>query len=356
MTNLELLILDDDTDNLDEYKNDIEIFNLSNKEYNFNTYYCETLEDAFKTLNKNSIDFSIVDLRLTDGHSGNDLVNKIIESYQIPTQIITGFPNDFDSKIEKNLFVSIMKRGDKPTNDILNKFLTFAKYGVSKIFSKEGVLNTSIKDLFWNYMPQVIENCNYSINPDSLIRFCANYLKESMTYNSEGHDLPYQPFEFYSIPSITNSMQCGSIFEYDGDNYINLTPACDIAQDKTLNYQIIKIVPFEELTEIQKIITKDYSSDKKIEDAIRRLINNNTALKYHCLPPHGKFKGGIVNFQTVTSVEKNTIIENCIIIGNINSEFLKDITARFGSYFSRQGQPSISELLALHKSLNINKE
>ncbi|EOU1739833.1 hypothetical protein MN030_000940 [Clostridium perfringens] len=355
MIYLNLILLDDDNDNLLEYNKDIEQFNLYNKEYNFKPCLCKNLDEAFDTLEKFNIDFAIVDLKLNNGESGNDFINRIISSFQIPTQILTGFPNDIDSSIKLNYFISLDVRGDITTYDILKKFTLLEKSGVSKIFSKGGMLNNTIKKLFWSYLPETLSNCSYEITPDALTRFCANYLKESMTFNSNGEDLPYQPFEFYSIPPIVDSMQCGTIFELDGDNFINLTPACDIAQNKTSNYQIIKLMSFDSLPEIEKVIQKDYSSIDKLESAMRRIIGNNTALKYHCLPPHGKFEGGIINFQMITSMNAKNILENSKIIGNVTSEFLKDITSRLGIYYSRQGQPSLSDLSSIHKILK-NKE
>ncbi|ASY51663.1 hypothetical protein CYK80_04150 [Clostridium perfringens] len=349
---LNLLILDDDTMITESYKKSVNAFNLISSEYQFNCFISNTLSDALYLLTTKNINYAIVDLKLTnkqDGETGNQLIEAILSSFTIPTTIISGFTNDLKVDIEKIDFIKIIDRAEANINDVLNEFCNLEKCGLTTVFSKDGKLNKIISNLFWNYISVDLINSNYDITEDSLIRFTANYIKEYFTYDTNGMDLCVKPYEFYIMPPSSDKIQCGTILKYDECNYINLTPACDISNDKTDYYQLIKIDSFENSRSILKEIFKSKREDKR-QVAIRKLTSNSDALKYHFLPRYKNFPGGLINFQTVVSINKNDLKE-CYCYGNVTGDFLKDITARFGMYFSRQGQPSLSDLKIISDDL-----
>lgn len=361
MKTLNLLILDDDETNLKEYSEEITLFNLTNKEFNFNTFTCKNLGDAKSILLNESINYAIVDLRLHNisgiTESGNDLILEIQESLRIPTTIVSGFLNDFDSEIKKSFFINCIPRDSADISKILNNFCVFEKCGLSDIFGNSGKLDSLINTIFWDNIANIIDPTDTSthITSDNILRYISNYIKESLTYTNDGIDIDFHPIEFYFIPPIHNKILNGTILEYDGRLYVNLTPACDISNDKTKNFQLVAIDSFESCNEIKKCLENvDPSNRKKVEKNLKSILTNNSSLKYHFLPPHKSFKGGLINFQTVVSINKTDIINSSEIIGSISPDFIKDITARFGLYYSRQGQPNLSNLDYIYKNLYEN--
>ena len=77
-----------------------------------------------------------------------------------------------------------------------------------------------------------------------------------------------------------------------------------------------------------------------------KLINalkNNYTLYYHCLPQTDFFDLGFLDFRRLWAVPEHKIdayFENSRRI-QIAPPFIKDIVARFSSYYARQGQPTI---------------
>lgn len=361
MKNLNLLILDDEDVNINNYKKDIELFNLTNNDYNFTIYDSKTIEQAKVILQSEDINYAIVDLNLHcseqgTGNSGNDLINLIKSKYHIPTVIISGFLNDLYEGISENIFMQTIERDKANTPDVLKQFCTLDKCGIPDVFSQDGKLNTIIKEAFWTQIANGFDlvNSESDIDSDVLLRFISNYIKESLSYDSNGEDIPYHPFEFYIIPPINDKINSGSILKFEGKNFVVLTPACDIANSKTNNIQIVEIKSYKEISDINKCIKEvelKPENFKKIEKRLSKILSNNHSLKYHFLPPHKNFNGGVINFQTVKSIPKTEIQEQATIIGNITSDFLKDITSRFATYYSRQGQPTLSDASYIFKSI-----
>ncbi|MDU8964574.1 response regulator [Clostridium tertium] len=362
MKTLKLLILDDDEMNLNEYSEEINLFNLTNEEFKFEAFSCVNLSEGKNLLLSNSINYAIIDLRLHNSisgasESGNDLIIEIQESFRIPTTVVSGFLNDFDSEIKKSFFINCISRDKANISEILNNFCVFEKCGLSDIFGTSGKLDNLINSIFWNNIANIIDPNDKStcITSDNILRYISNYIKEFLTYTTDGIDIDYHPIEFYFIPPIHNKILNGTILEYDGRTYVNLTPACDISNDKTKYFQLVSIDSFESCDEIKKCLeTVSPDNKSKVEKNLKKILTNNSSLKYHFLPPHRSFKGGLINFQTVISINKKEIIESSQIIGSISPDFIKDITARFGLYYSRQGQPNFSNLEYIYKNLYEN--
>lgn len=363
MKNLNLLILDDDVTNIEQYKIDIDLFNSTNEFYNFNAISHNNLTDALSSLKSSDINYAIVDLRLDNDSgipsSGNELLCEIQQSSKIPAVVISGFLNDFDSdNIQQSYFLKCISRDKADIYSILNDFCTFEKCGLSEVFKVGGKLDSLINSIFWNNISNSIDPNDITtlITPEIILRYIGNSIKESLSYDLDGSDIDYHPLEFYFIPPIHKKISTGSIIEYDGNNYVNLTPACDLANNKATNYQLVKIDSFESITEITECLNKHPLEKKsKVEKGLRKILSNNSSLKYHFLPPHKSFNGGVINFQTVVSFNAKDISENGTLIGSITPDFIKDISARFGMYYSRQGQPNLTNLEYIYNQLYDNR-
>ncbi|MEW5873412.1 MAG: hypothetical protein AB1894_29395 [Chloroflexota bacterium] len=82
---------------------------------------------------------------------------------------------------------------------------------------------------------------------------------------------------------------------------------------------------------------------RKIDNAksiMERLVRNSYCLYFHYLPKTEMFIGGFVNFRKIGTYNLSDFkraYENPS--AQISSAFIKDVIARFSTYYARQGQP-----------------
>jgi hypothetical protein len=125
-------------------------------------------------------------------------------------------------------------------------------------------------------------------------------------------------------------------------------PACDmvVRKEGVIKAEYITMAQIEEtennhLKQIRKIITSKNNEDKykKAIEKLKGLLTNSFSLNYHFLPSVPNFEGGFINFRKLKSLKPKEIKKQFKIIGKVTSPFLKDIIARFSTYYARQGQP-----------------
>ena len=79
------------------------------------------------------------------------------------------------------------------------------------------------------------------------------------------------------------------------------------------------------------------------KDRFVRALENNGPRHYHCLPETEFFPLSFLNFRSVSAVDVDNICGEFHLppTVQISPPFVKDIVARFSSYYARQGQPDI---------------
>jgi len=73
---------------------------------------------------------------------------------------------------------------------------------------------------------------------------------------------------------------------------------------------------------------------------LTQVTQNNYSNYYHFLPQTASFEGGVIDFRKIETYKptefyskfQSPIVQICMA-------FIKDIVARFSSYYARQGQP-----------------
>ena len=124
------------------------------------------------------------------------------------------------------------------------------------------------------------------------------------------------------------------------EKFIVLTPTCDLANHKAENILFAKIRSFNEdrFKKIYEVMEKESNSGKKEAESWFR-NSHKESMKYHFLPKVSFFEGGFIDFSSLICLAYDK--ELCKI-GTITDAFKKDITARFSSYYQRQGQPTFN--------------
>ena len=93
-------------------------------------------------------------------------------------------------------------------------------------------------------------------------------------------------------------------------------------------------------TDTEQTKTEKMDGKTKEKQGILKSLRNNRTPYFHYLPETNVFRGGVINFRHIETVELekyNDIFDDPLV--QISSAFTKDIVARFSSYYARQGQP-----------------
>lgn len=364
MSKFKLLIVEDDEEDLETCRTTIFRYERE-KERKIELVESKTLEDAKIKIN-NSFDGVIIDLKLGNaGDEGNIVIREIHGKYRFPVAILTGTPGNADPEFSN--IINVYKKGEHGLDDILNDLIQIYDTGLTRIFGGRGYIENAMDKVFWNnILPQINSWKSYVTGRDkdktekALLRFTINHLLEFLNDDSDS----CIPEEMYIVPPVSTQIKTGSIVKKkESDNYfIVLSPACDLALHngniKTNRILVcliekhnISLLKNAKKNAVLKISEDDNDTTKqeknrKIQNAellLTQIPQNNYSNFYHYLPNTKSFEGGIINFrkiETYKPTEFNSKFESPIV--QISMGFIKDIVARFSSYYARQGQPDFN--------------
>ena len=159
----------------------------------------------------------------------------------------------------------------------------------------------------------------------------------------------YFPEEFYLFPPINENIRTGSILKKKetGQQFAVMSPDCDLVLrvDGTRNTDRILLVEIVTPAQLFKWYDckrlRSLGRDKK--NAFVRALENRGPRYFHCLPETDFFSLGFLNFRSVQTLNADRIgvMFDLPPKVQISPPFVKDIVARFSTYYARQGQPDI---------------
>jgi hypothetical protein len=357
---LELLIIEDDQAQVNSFKNSIDLFNRENKDFNFSTHIKRNFIEGMKAISKGYYDTAIIDLKLSTTSKtpeGNKIIKKITDDFRFPIIVRSAYPEVLDEELEeqRSPFLKVYKRGEKTIEDILNEIVGLYKTGITRILGEDGLIKNIEKHLhkiFWNHISKSFEDIRNSCldTKNVLMRYIMTHLIEYLSFSGPGLPQKHYPGEMYIIPPMNEDLFTGVLLKDKnaGNQYIILMPACDmvVRKDGAIKAEYITMVQIEEteknhLKQIRKKIATKSNKEEYIKaiEKLNRLLTNSFSLNYHFLPPVPNFEGGFINFRKLKSLKPKEIKKQFKIIGKVTTPFLKDIIARFSTYYARQGQP-----------------
>ena len=305
-----------------------------------------SVDEALKKLD-NSFDGAIIDLKFDElGDEGNQVVRKITQSnFRIPIVIMTGTPSSADMNYD---YVGVFKKGETEYVDILDRFWEIYDTGLTRIMGGRGAIEETLNHVFHkNMIPQMKAwvkhgKADSTRTEKALLRHMLNHLLQLLDESAD----PCFPEEFYIYPPLSDGHKTGSIVKQEQANsvFVILTPACDLVTRANGEYKTDRIL-LVEIEPPQAVLEKalsGISKEGKKGNQRKDVFGNNYTFYYHWLPPTGFFRGGFLNFRKLTSIDKDQLAtgyESPKV--QISPFFVKDIVARFSSYYARQGQPDI---------------
>ena len=339
MSTLQLLIVEDDDQELQVCEDSTIRYCEQNPDRNINLVQCKTVDQALKKFD-NSFDGAIIDLKLAgEGDEGNQVTKMIEESfYRIPVAILTGTP---ENAIDDFTYIGVFKKGEITYPNLFDKFWDIYNTGITRIVGGRGLIEEKLAKVFnHNFLPRKQQWIKYG-NEDSartekaLLRHTLNHLSQLLD-DDEGRCFPE---EVYLAPPLIEDTRTGSIVkEREGTKwYVVMSPACDltIRQNGCRNTDRILVAEIE--TENERFDNKSPNKDQL------KAAYENRRNYYHWLPKTAFFDGGFLNFRKLLSPSLDEFFSTFETPPQIqiSPPFVKDIIARFSSYYARQGQPDI---------------
>lgn len=369
MSALKLFIVEDDPELIKSYERDVKSFNLESK-VKISPTIESNKENALKILEDEEyfFDAAIIDLKLDkegeedNNYSGNEVIRKIKGNLRFPVYVVTGTPQHIaDDLKEESCFFKIKTRGEE--DNYLEQLVEIYSTGITNILGKKGEIETYLNDIFWKHLSNSIdiwvkdEIRNSKQKEKSLLRYTLLHIQEYLELTENNDFDNYHPAETYITPPVKPNVFTGDIVRDKASNekYIVLTPSCDLAKQKAKDILLVLIEENDKglIFEKRAIIQKQKAEPKVLEEAnntLIKLLHNSYSNKYHFLPKYNSIGGGLINFQKVKSVRTKEITTNYDRIASLNSQFTKDVVARFSYYYSRQGSPDFNTE-ELHKSI-----
>lgn len=361
MNKLNLLVVEDDKDFRDSYEKQIRLFNLDHKDFEIEAKYAKDEEEAKSLLKSGQIDAAVIDLKLSNtdvDYRGNGLVDIIKANLRFPVFIVTANPEKIEEeKQNQNDLFKIRIKGSEEGNFtlILQEFKKIHLTGITKILGKSGQIEGHLNTIFWNHLSNSmnlwIEDTTRTPEEKqkTLLRYTLLHVQEYLELSEESNFENYHPAEVYITPTVKPNVFTGDIVLDNKTmmSYVVLTPSCDLAQEKAKDILLTAIEKEDTglLFEKINIIKKGKATQETIAEAetsLKTLINNSYSNKYHFLPKYKNIGAGLINFQKINSIRVKDFKDNYTRIATINSNFTKDIVARFSYYYSRQGSPDFN--------------
>lgn len=351
---MRLLIVENEKEPIQMYTDVIESFNKQS-DVQIQPDFKDNLADGLEALQRPEYDAAIIDLKLSHDTvelEGLKIVNAIINKLRIPLYIVSGSIGQVDIP-ENALFKKRLRDGD--FKDVLTEIVSIYNTGITKILGQKGDIEQYLNDIFWKHLSNSVkvwaeDSTRTSKQKEkSLLRYTLSHIQEHLEISEESDFENYHPAEIYIIPPVKPNVFTGDIVleKSNGEMSIVLTPSCDLAQTKAKDILIVKIeldndgLLFEKINIIKKAKVSD-EIIKESEIILHQLIENNFSNKYHFLPKYNGIPSGLINFQKIKSVRIKEFNTNFERIASVNSNFTKDIVARFSYYYSRQGSPDFN--------------
>ncbi len=336
MSEIKILLVEDDKDQQDIFKDIVDVFNADKNNINVTHEVAENPEEASSKID-NSYDGAIIDLWLEDNEEGgNEIVDQLDDSFtRIPIVFVTAFA---DKVIDHPSVIRTRRRQDGTYKSDLLLFQQIHNTGLTRIMGGRGIIEENLSKVFLkNLLPQIDTWISYAETDSertekALLRYTLNHLLQLL----EEDEKDCFPEEVYLYPSVLDRITTGSIVTADDQWFVVLSPACDLVprgKNGVLNTDRILLV---EIESVEQILGSSKSKGK-----VRELCTNRRTY-CHWLPPTDFFQGGILNFRRLTTLDEDIFDEK---FGKptiqISPSFVKDIVSRFSSYYARQGQPDI---------------
>ena len=343
MNTIKILLIEDERDQQDIFEDAVDVLN-SKEVFAVEYEIANNVQEAKDKLD-GSYDGTIVDLRLGgDEEGGNEIVSLLGESFaRIPVIFVTAFP---DSVTDHPSVISTRSRDQGTYESDLQQFKEICDTGLTRIMGGRGVIEKNLSKVFLkSLLPQKGKWVSYgkedSVRTEkALLRHTLNHLSQLL---EEGGD-SFLPEEVYLYPLLSERITTGNIVRRNEQWFVILSPACDLVIRRNGKFKTdrILLVETEEEDDVVRTVLASIPKMGSKKSKLNEVLKNNHTDYYHWLPESGFWGGRFLNFRRLKVLDEDKFREEFEIFeAQISPSFVKDIVARFSSFYARQGQPEI---------------
>lgn len=337
----------------------------------------ENYDQVLQLFENKYYDAAIIDLNLSAWGigmetKGKEIIDLIRKYARYPVYIVSGsIDHEVKQLSEENKFIDSYDRLEIDSNALLLEIQTLHNTGITKVLGTKGLIDEYLTDIFWKHFAQSKDywikhplKTRDALEP-IVSRYALTHLYEYLDRTGRDSNIPYDISEMYINPIIKEGIYPGVILENEGNKYLVLSPACDLAQGKCDFLTLVKLTPFFENSALlskknayvkEKVKLDSFKGteeehtellaniDKKknvVMDTIQTFARNNKGERYYFLPEYLNFQSYLVDFQDITS-KPIAQVESLNIIMGVTVHFLKDIQSKFAAYYARQGSPDFN--------------
>ena len=365
---LKLIIIEDTERQIKLYRDAIDEFNTGS-DIKIIPEVGNNLEEGFEQIRTNDFDAAIIDLRLGSDDmegKGKEIIREIKGNLRFPVFVLTAYPGDLDEDLKiPNVFYKVYEQTKKDTTEVLKEMTDIFKTGITKIMGRKGIIEKTLQKVFWENIANSMEYWKKEVeNKDKiekvLSRHILAHLDESLRLTEEGAFEKCHPAEVYIIPPIKKDFFTGDILKNktSEEYFLILTPACDMVLRKQGDNSVkrnadtiilAKLIKFNQIPEVNEYIKNKSNTGK---EKVLKYISNTKKGRYHYLPSFGtQIPGFLIDFQDINQIDQEELT-SYDRVASIDEPFLKDIIARFTSYYARQGSPDLDMDIILRRLIN----
>lgn len=347
---MNILLVEDDDTAIDTCKEYAEDYNKTAIELEI----AKNVSEALNILNSKDIDCAIIDLRLGNiPDAGNEVANKIKEiCLRIPAVAYTGTPDNVHAP-----FVKVFYRDQFNYNQVFDYLHNLNKTGIKDVLGKTGWIETEINNFFNSVFPAQADDwvcCADEIDEQKLLQLrlsllktvilhLENYLQNQSRDINECKSFFAECYVFNRSPILTT----GAILRRSSDRkyFIVMSPACDLVvrPGGGRNVDMLTLCELKAIEDFgaKKRFADEFGISNKLKEKLDSVLTNKKN-QYHWLPPIADFSGGFVDFTKVCCEKIDGYDRTYSMLQyKVSPPFVKNILARFSSYYARQGQPDL---------------
>ena len=335
------LLIEDSAEDSATFQDTIKRLNLADEGIQYHLDVAATYDEGIRNMSKN-LNGIIVDIKLDDGHNGNEIIHEIFQHCRVPVAIFTGTPDT-----EPNDIIKVYKKGEATHEEIIHDLCEISDTGLFNVLGGTGTIEDMMARIFWNNLYRQIDlwkekKVRGTDTEKVLLRYAVAHIQEMID-----NEIPvYVTEEMYISPPINNEIKTGSILQSKSDNqyYIVLSPPCDMAvHDGKIKTDSVLVCKIESQDEVNEKATSGITKTQKQEKQIAIALKNNYTEYYHWLPQNSLFDGGYINFRKAFTYSPDKLFEKFSApVIKIQEGFVKSILGRFSAYYARQGQPDFN--------------
>ena len=336
-----LLLVEDLDEEIASWEESIERYEHE-YDFSFELTVAKSPAEAYDKLNDICFDGAIIDLKLgAEDDGGDKVIRKLRDRMsRVLTIVVSGTPNNLSEELKQYCYKAI-DRALVVHMDELNNFEQTYNLGLTRILGGQGKIEEGLTKVFHEAIRSNLDGWKeYSEDEaeGALLRYVLQHLICLLDSEDESK---YFPSEFYlKFIGDNCEYQPGSLLRRKDDSsyYVVMNPACDLEGCRTDLLLLAQINP------IRAALRNDIGDNLNASDRgdIKNVLRNSKGGKFHWLPRNRYFNDGLVDF-TMLSTHNETEVSNDFDLLDIivSPVFMKDIVARFSSYYARQGQPEI---------------